>query len=110
MFRLIRESTLWKSTLNKKIENLQSNLAQKFDNLQYLISRLTNQKQVQEKGKFPSQTQPNPRGVHEFSSSNEPPPRIDEVKVVITLRSGKKVKQPVPKRTEPSTEEKEAEP
>ena len=44
------------STLNKKIENLQFDLAQKFDNLQYLISRLTNQSQVQEKGKFPSQT------------------------------------------------------
>ena len=61
-----------KSTLNKKIENLQSNIAQKFDNLQYSISRLTNQQQVQEKGKFPSQTQPNPRGVHELSSSSEP--------------------------------------
>ena len=43
------------STLNKKIENLQSDIAQKFDNLQYSISRLTNQQQVQEKGKFHSQ-------------------------------------------------------
>ena len=41
------------STLDKKIENLQSDIAQKFDNLQYSISRLTNQQQVQEKGKFP---------------------------------------------------------
>ena len=87
-------------TLNKKIENLQSEISQKFDNLQYSISRLTNQQQVQEKGKFPSQTQPNPRGVHELSSSSEPNPRIDEVKAVITLRSGKKVKQPIPKPTE----------
>ena len=79
------------STLNKKIENLQSNIAYKFDNLQYSISRLTNQQQVQEKGIFPSQTQPNPRGVHELSSSSEPPPRIDEVKAIITLRSGKEV-------------------
>ena len=44
------------STLNKKIENLQSDIAQKFDNLQYSIVRLTNQQQLQEKGKFPSQT------------------------------------------------------
>ena len=65
--------------------------------MQYSISRLTNQQLVKEKGKFPSQTQPNPRGVHELSSSNEPNPRIDEVKAVITLRSGKEVKQPVPK-------------
>ena len=61
---------------------------------------------MQEKGKFPSQTQPNPLGVHELSSSSEPPPRIDEVKAVITLRSGKEVEQPVEK----GTEEKEAEP
>ena len=41
-------------TFNKKIENLQSEISQKFDNLQYSISRLTNQWEVQEKGKFPS--------------------------------------------------------
>ena len=63
---------------------------------------------MQEKGKFPSQTQPNPRGVHELSSSSEPNPRIDEVKVVITLRSGKEVKQPVPRIAEEGQETKEA--
>ena len=47
---------------------------------------------MKEKGKFPSQTQPNPRGVHEVSSSNEPNPKIDEVKEIITLRSSKEVK------------------
>ena len=49
------------STLSKKMEGLQSEIAKKFDNLQYSISRLTTQQQVQEKGKFPSQTQQNPR-------------------------------------------------
>ena len=109
------------STLNKKInnlhyeisqkyDNLQYEISKKYDNLQYSISRLTNQQQVQEKGKFPSQAQPNPRGVHELSSSSEPNPRIDEVKVVITLRSGKKVKQPVPRTAEEGQETKEAEP
>ena len=33
-------------TLNKKIENMQSEISQKFDNLQYSILRLTNQQQV----------------------------------------------------------------
>ena len=61
---------------------------------------------MQEKGKFPSQTQPNPRGVHELSSSSEPTSMIDEVKAVITLRSGKEVEQP----SELNKEEKEAEP
>ena len=93
-----------------KIENLQSEMSQKFNNLQYSISRLTNQQQVQEKGKFPFQTQPNPKGVHKLSSSSEPNPRIDEVKAIITLRSGKEVKQPVPKPIEEDQEEKEVEP
>ena len=52
---------------------------------------------MQEKGKFPSQTQPNPRGLHEVSSSSEPNSRMDEVKAIITLRSGKELKQPAPK-------------
>ena len=51
-------------TLNKKIDNLQFEISQKYDNLQYSISKLTKQQQVLEKVKFPSQTQPNPRGMH----------------------------------------------
>ena len=65
---------------------------------------------MQEKGKFPSQTQPNPRGVHEVSSSSELNSRIDEVKEIITLRSGKELKKPVPKAVEEGQEAKEAEP
>ena len=96
--------------MNKKIESLQSEIDQKFDNLQYSISRLTNQQQVQEKGRFPSQTQPNLKGVHEVSSSSEPTPRIDEVKAVITLRSGKNFEKPIPTTIEEAKEGKEAEP
>ena len=84
-------------TMNKKFENLQSEISQQFANLQYSISRLTNQQQVQEKGKFPSHTQQNPKRVHEVSSSTEPNPRMDDGKAIITLRSGKELKQPVPK-------------
>ena len=85
------------STMNKRIDGFHNEIAQKFDNLQYSISRLTNQHQVQEKGKFPSQTQQNPRGVHEIAELSEAAPKMDEVKAVITLRSGKKVEQPMPK-------------
>ena len=109
------------STLNKKMNNLhleisqkqdslQAEISQKYDNLQYSISRLTNQQQVQEKGKFLSQTQPNQRGLHEVSSSSEPNSRMDEVKAIITLRSGKELKQPAPKVVEQDQEAKEAEP
>ena len=51
---------------------------------------------MQEKGKFPSQTQPNLR--------------MDEVKAVITLMSGKAVEQLVPKPAKEGIKEKEAEP
>ena len=98
------------STLNKNIDNLQSEISQKYDNLQYSISKLTSQQQVHEKEKFPSQTQPNLRGVHEVSSSSEPNPRMDEVKEIITLKSSKELKQLVPKPTEEGQETKEAEP
>ena len=81
----------------QKIETLEDTLNKKLDDLQYSVSRLTNQQQVQEKGKFPSQTQPNPRGLHEVSSSNDPNPKLNEVKAIITLRSGKEITKPSPK-------------
>ena len=65
---------------------------------------------MQEKGKFPSQTQPNPRGVHEIASISEPTPKIDEVKAIITLRSGKQVEKPMPKPHEDAKEENVEEP
>ena len=65
---------------------------------------------MQKKGKFPSQTQPNPSEIHEISSASEPTPIMDEVKSIITLRSGKKVEQLVPKPIEETKEEKEVEP
>ena len=45
-----------------------------------------------------------------MSSSSELNPRMDEVKAIITLRSGKEIKQPVTKPTEEGQEVKEAEP
>ena len=98
------------STLNSKMDGLQNDLNHKIDNLQYSITRLTNQQQVQEQGKFPSQTQPTHRGGHELSFSTEPAPRMDEVKAISTLRSGKQVDQPVPIFMEETKEEKGVEP
>ena len=97
-------------TLNKRIDGFHNEISQKFDNLQYSISRLTNQYQVQEKGKFPSQTQQNPKGVHEIAYSSETAPKMDEVKVVITLRIGKKVEQPMPKPLDEAKEGQDEEP
>ena len=64
------------STLNKRIDGLESNLNQKIDNLQYSITKINNLLEVQERGR-----------VHEVGSSSNS--GMDEVKAIITLRSGK---------------------
>ena len=72
--------------------------------LQSSISRLSNQQQGPKKGKFPSQKQQNPRGIHEKGSASDPNARIDEVKEVVTLRSGKELRPAViaPTKTAPT--------
>ena len=65
---------------------------------------------MQEKGKFPSQAQQNTRGVHEIAYSSETASKMDEVKAVISLRSGKKVEQPMPKPLDEAKEGKYEEP
>ena len=90
MLRPLIKSKHWKALSTKKI-----------DDLQYSVCRLTNQQQVQEKGKFPSQTQLNP---------SDPNSRMNEVKAIITLRSGKGLTQPAPKAIDPGQEAIEAEP
>ena len=65
--------------------------------MQSSISSLNNQQQVQEKGRFSSQTLPNPRGVHELSFLSEPAPKLDDVQAIINLRSGKEIEQLVSK-------------
>ena len=76
------------SSLNKKKDDMHSEISKKYDNLQSSISKLSNQQHGPEKGKFPSQTQQNPRGMHEIGSASYPNIRIDEVKAVVTVRSG----------------------
>ena len=88
------------NTLNKRIDGLESNLNQKIDNLQYSITKINKLLEVQERGRFPSQTLPNPKGIHEVGSSNSS--GMDKVKAIITLRSGKEVDQPMPKPVEES--------
>ena len=61
------------SSLNKKIDNIYFEISNKYDNLQSSISRLSNQQQGPKKGKFPSQTQQNPRGMHEIGSACHAP-------------------------------------
>ena len=96
------------NTMNKRIDGLESNLNQKMDNLQYSITKINKLLEVQERGRFPSQTLPNPKGIHEIGSSNNS--GMDEVKAIITLRSGKEVDQPMPKPVEESRQGEELQP
>ena len=84
------------SSLKEKIDSMHYEISKKYENLQSSISRLSNQQQGPEKGKFPSQTQQNPRGMHEIGSASDPNARIDEVKAVVTLRSGRELRPAVP--------------
>ena len=60
MGNFVEEQKTVNAQTTQKIETLEDTLNKKIDDLQYSVSRLTNQQQVQEKGKVPSQTQPNP--------------------------------------------------
>ncbi|RVW37073.1 Retrovirus-related Pol polyprotein from transposon 17.6 [Vitis vinifera] len=83
--------------LDQRMDGMQNDMNQKFDNIQYSISRLTNLNTLQEKGRFPSQPNQNPKGVHEVESHEGESSQVKDVKALITLRSGKKIKQPTPK-------------
>ena len=98
------------SSIDKRIDGHHQSLNQKIDTMQSSISSLNNQQQVQEKGRFPSQTLPNPKGVHELSFLSEPAPKVDEVQAIITLRSGKEIEQPGPKPASKTKEKKDMEP
>ena len=80
--------------LEQRIDTVENTLNKKFDNLQYSITNINKLLEGQERGRFPSQTLPNPKGIHEVGSG------MDEVKSIITLRSGKEVDQPLPKPVE----------
>ena len=78
---------------SQKIEAVETSLNRKLDSMHSEISRLSNQQlQGSEKGKIPSQTQQHQKGVHEIGSTNDPNVRINEVKAVVTLRSGKELR------------------
>ena len=106
--QLAQRIDIVENTLNKKIDGLESNLKQKMDNLQYSITNINKLLEGQERGRFPSQTLPNPKGIHEVGSSNNS--GMEEVKAIMTLRSGKEVDQPMPKPVEDSRQGEEMQP
>ena len=82
---------------NQKIEAVESSLNTKLDNMHSEISKLSNQQlQSSEKGKAPFQAQRYQEIVNEIGLTKDPNARTDEVKAVVTLRSGKELKPAVP--------------
>ena len=92
----VEEQKVLNVQTNQKNEAVENSLNKKLDIMHSEISRLSNQQQGPENGKFPSQTQQNPKEVHEIGSSSNPNARIDEVKAIVTLRSGKELRPAVP--------------
>ena len=73
----MEEQKVFNAQTNQKIEAVESSLNRKLDSMHSEISRLSNQQQGSKKGKFPSQTQQNPKGVHEIGSASDLNVRID---------------------------------
>ena len=93
----VEEQKVMNVQTNQKIEVVESSLNRKLDNLHFEISKLSNQQlQSSEKGKAPFQAQQYQKVVNEIGLTEEPNVRTDEVKAVVTLRSGKELKQTVP--------------
>ena len=89
----VKEQKVLNVQTNQKIEAVESSLNRKLDNMHSEISKLSNQQlQSSEKGKAPFQSQQYQKGVNEIGLTEDPNARTDEVKAVVTLRSGKELK------------------
>ena len=93
----VEEQKVLNVQTNQKIEAVESSLNRKWDNMHSEISKLSNQQlQSSEKGKAPFQAQQYQKVVNEIGLTEDPNAGTDEVKAVVTLRSGKELKPAVP--------------
>ena len=93
----VEEQKVLNVQTSQKIEAVESSLNRKLDNMHSEISKLSNQQlQNSEKGKAPFQEQRYQKVVNEIGLTEDPKARTDEVKAVVTLRSGKELKPAVP--------------
>ena len=93
----VEEQKVLNVQTSQKIEAVESSLNRKLDNMHSEISKLSNQQlQSSEKEKAPFQAQQYQKVVNEIGLTEDPNARTDEVKAVVTLRSGKELKPAVP--------------
>ena len=64
-------------------------------NFKDTLAKFTSALSFQEKGKFSSQPQQNPKGQYHANASSSGSQHMDHVKSVITLRSGKVIEKPI---------------
>ena len=81
--------------LIEKQETINTQLAQSMTNFKDTLVKLTSSLSFQEKGKFPSQPQQNPKGQYNANASSFGSQQLDQVKSVITLCSDKVIKNPL---------------
>ena len=93
----VEEQKVLNVQTSQKIEAVEISLSRKLDNMHSEISKLSNQQlQSSEIGKAPFQEQQYQKLVNEIGLTEAPNARIDEVRAVVTLRSGKELKPAVP--------------
>ena len=93
----VEEQKVLNVQTSQKIEAVQSSLSRKLDNMHSEISKLSNQQlQSSEKWKTPFQGQQYQKLVNKIGLTEAPVARNDEVKAVLTLRSGKELRPAVP--------------
>ena len=94
---MVEEHKVLNVQTNPNIEAVQSSLNVKLSNMQSEISKLSNQQlQSSEKEKAPFQGQQYQNRVNEIGLTKDTTTRTDEVKAVVTLRSGRELKTAVP--------------
>ncbi|KAL3598346.1 hypothetical protein D5086_006264 [Populus alba] len=88
----------------EKQETINTQLAQSMTDFKDGLAKLTPALSFQEKGKFPSQPQQNPKGQYNANASSSGSQHMDQVKSVITLHSGKVIEKPTIKPCEKDEE------
>jgi len=88
----------------EKQETINTQLAQNMTDFKDTLAKLTSAFSFQEKGKFSSQPQQNLKGQYNGNASSSGSQHINQVKSVITLRSGKVIEKPILKHCEKDDE------
>ncbi|KAL9342104.1 hypothetical protein Peur_065429 [Populus x canadensis] len=79
----------------EKQEAINTQLAKSMTDFKDTLAKLTSALSFQEKGKFPSQPQQNPKGQYNANASSSGSQHMDQAKSVITLHSGKVIEKPI---------------